>query len=161
MSVDSCVCECSYVWTCELSSEFHPYVHDFLCVQDGETVCACVCILCKGACAFFNLVIHVTAGQRYHRGVLIERMFCFSLTTIFVCWQASYEAIKNDHMYAHPIPLTAYVLIALYETKDVSEVIGVQTLKHTCSAPLPPPPHLHTSTHKHMGVHTKQTHMNV
>ncbi|KAK6185943.1 hypothetical protein SNE40_008070 [Patella caerulea] len=33
---------------------------------------------------------------------------------------SSYEAIKEEQMYTHPIPLTAYVLIALYETTDVS-----------------------------------------
>ncbi|KAL8603129.1 hypothetical protein ACOMHN_059301 [Nucella lapillus] len=34
---------------------------------------------------------------------------------------ASHEAIKTERMFANSVPLTAYVLIALYETKDVSE----------------------------------------
>ncbi|KAK7114537.1 CD109 antigen-like [Littorina saxatilis] len=38
---------------------------------------------------------------------------------------ASYEAMKSEQMHADRIPLTAYVLIALYETKDVSgEALG-------------------------------------
>lgn len=41
----------------------------------------------------------------------------------FSLLQASYAAIKSERMYADRIPLTAYVLIALYETKDVSEVM--------------------------------------
>ena len=43
----------------------------------------------------------------------------------FLLLQASYSSIKSELMYADRIPLTAYVLIALFETKDVSGVICV------------------------------------
>ena len=43
----------------------------------------------------------------------------------FLLLQASYSSIKSELMYADRIPLTAYVLIALFETKDVSGVIRV------------------------------------
>ena len=47
-------------------------------------------------------------------------LVCFSSSSLL---QASYAAIKSERMYSDRIPLTAYVLIALYETKDVSEVM--------------------------------------
>ena len=47
-------------------------------------------------------------------------LVCFSSSSLL---QASYTAIKSERMYSDRIPLTAYVLIALYETKDVSEVM--------------------------------------
>ncbi|XP_076469788.1 CD109 antigen-like [Babylonia areolata] len=41
--------------------------------------------------------------------------------TIYDRKMASYESIKTERMFADRIPLTAYILIALYATKDVSE----------------------------------------
>ncbi|KAK7498039.1 hypothetical protein BaRGS_00010627 [Batillaria attramentaria] len=41
--------------------------------------------------------------------------------TIYDRKMGSYENIKNNLMYAHPVPLTAYILISLHATKDASE----------------------------------------
>lgn len=55
-------------------------------------------------------------------------LVCFSSSLL----QASYTAIKSERMYSDRIPLTAYVLIALYETKDVSEVMHKKNVCVVC-----------------------------
>ena len=56
-------------------------------------------------------------------------LVCFSSSSLL---QASYTAIKSERMYSDRIPLTAYVLIALYETKDVSEVMHKKNVCVVC-----------------------------
>ena len=46
----------------------------------------------------------------------------YNCSYVHLLWQASYDDIKSSRMYSHRIPLTAYVLIALYTTRRVSEV---------------------------------------
>lgn len=58
---------------------------------------------------------------------LRELFVIFSLTTL----QGSLrEARENDTLRADPVPLTAYVLIALYKIKDTSMVCNFKDFKN-------------------------------